>query len=401
MKTIMVIGAGKSQLPLIEAAKKENYHTIVCDIDPDAPGVALADEYYKVSIKDRFALFEVAESKHIDGIVANSEYAMCDVAFIANSLELVGNPESAISILSSKSKFREMQKKAGLFAPDYQYGNAVDKIQDSALSFPVVIKPDECSGTRGTAIVKASDDYSMINSGVIECTKLSRNAQAIIEEYVQGTNLVTVEGEVFIHKGEILWDGLFTTIRSEMAAMIPMTYLFPLYEEERRIVKLKEALMKAFSVANVVHGEYNIEAFFTDNDEPFIIEINPRQGGNDLPRYVQEHCGIDYYRLLVTTAMGDDEYWNSLKRYERENHYITHHVLYPRVAGLFKGLRIDESIVDRIYNSQLAINIGDEVESTTDGASCIGFVDLTFSDVEEQMKVSSKLEELVKIVIEK
>ncbi len=400
MKTIMIIGAGKSQVPLIVAAKNENYHIIVCDINPDAPGVALADEYSKVSTKDRLALYKVAKSKHIDGIVANSEYAMCDVAFIANSLGLIGNLESTISILSSKSKFREMQKKAGLFAPDYLYGNAVDRFQDSALSFPVVIKPDECSGTRGTAIIKDSDDDSVVNSSVIECSKLSRNAQAIVEEFVQGTNLITVEGEVFIHKGEILWDGLFTTIRSEMAAMIPMTYMFPLYEKEHRVAKLKEALNKAFSAANVVHGEYNIEAFFTDNDEPFIIEINPRQGGNDLPRYVQEYCGIDYYRLLVTTSMGDDDYWNSLKGYERENHFITHHVLYPMSKGVFKGLQVDESILDRVYNSQIDINVGDEVERTTDGASCIGYVDLAFSNVEEQMHVSSNLEELIKIDID-
>ena len=42
MKTILIIGAGKAQVPLIRAAKKENYRTVVCDIDPNAPGVSLA-----------------------------------------------------------------------------------------------------------------------------------------------------------------------------------------------------------------------------------------------------------------------------------------------------------------------------------------------------------------------
>jgi len=37
MKTIMIIGAGEAQVPLIEAARKECYHTIVCDINPRAP----------------------------------------------------------------------------------------------------------------------------------------------------------------------------------------------------------------------------------------------------------------------------------------------------------------------------------------------------------------------------
>ena len=37
MKTIMIIGAGEAQMPLIEAASKERYHTVVCDINPQAP----------------------------------------------------------------------------------------------------------------------------------------------------------------------------------------------------------------------------------------------------------------------------------------------------------------------------------------------------------------------------
>lgn len=399
MKTIMIVGAGKSQVPLMKAAKNENYHTIVCDIDSKAPGVALADEYFKVSTKDRVKLFEVAKNKYIDGIVANSEYAMCDVAYIASSLGLVGNPEDTIAVLSSKSSFRELQKKAGLFAPVFLFGESIEKLKERELTFPVIIKPDQNSGTRGTSIVNVLDGYSMIHKNVLECTKISRNAKAIVEEYVKGSNYKGVEGEVFIHKGKILWDGLFLTLRSKLAPIIPMTYVFPLQEEEKRIKLLKEALTKAFTAADVVHGEYNVELFFTDKDEPFIIEINPRQGGNDLPRYVQIHCGIDYYRLLVTTSIGDDAYWNSLTNFERKNKYITHHMLYPKKKGNFRGLQIDEAVLGYVYNSQLDINIGDEVEKTVDGASCIGYVDLMFPNAQEQMKVSVNLEELVKIRI--
>ena len=73
MKTIMIVGAGRSQIPLIKAAKKEKYHTVVCDTNPLAPGVSIADEFLPVSTKDRNGLLTAAKSRHIDGIVANSE----------------------------------------------------------------------------------------------------------------------------------------------------------------------------------------------------------------------------------------------------------------------------------------------------------------------------------------
>ena len=383
MKTIMVIGAGKTQMPLIEAAKKEGYHTVVCDLNSDAPGVALADEYCKISTKDRNGLFRTAQEKKIDGILANSEYAMCDVAFISQELGLVGNPEEAIAILSSKSKFRTLQKQIGLFAP--KVGNG--------FSFPVIIKPDMNSGTRGTAVANTEAE---VDKAVMACSALSRNGKAIVEEYMTIDPETVIEGEIFIHNGQILWDGLFRSIRSKTAPMIPMTYVFPLVED--RVEELKVALEAAFQAAGVIHGEYNIEACFVD-EKPFIIEINPRQGGNDLPRYVQDHCGIDYYRLLVSTSVGDDGYWESLGDYERQNNRITHHMLYPRYTGWFKGVRIADEIKDYISRTQVKVDIGDEIKQASDGSASIGYVDLVFENEQEQ-SVSNRLENLIRIEID-
>lgn len=392
MKTIMIIGAGKAQVPLIEAAKREGYYTITCDWNPEAPGVQLADEFCKVSTKDRTGLYEIAKEKKIDGIVANSEYAMCDVAFISSELGLIGNPESAIAVLSSKSKFRELQKQIGLFTPKVMKTGRLD-----SLSYPLIIKPDMNSGTRGTTVIKNETENDKLRAAIETCSRLSRNDKAIVEEYIPISPETVIEGEIFIHNGTVLWDGLFRSIRSEMSPMIPMTYVFPLVE--KREDDLRNALEKAFCTAGIHNGEYNIEVCLV-NGEPFIIEINPRQGGNDLPRYVQEHCGIDYYKLLVTTSVGDDEYWSSLKDFERQNNRITHHMLFPRENGRFKGVNIAEEIKDYIFRTQTDASSGDEIKKANDGSSSIGYVDLVFEGSEDQNVVSKRLEELIRIEID-
>jgi len=392
MKTIMIIGAGKAQMPLIEAAKREGYYTITCDWNPEAPGVQLADEFCKVSTKDRAGLFKTAKEKKIDGVVANSEYAMCDVAFISSELRLVGNPESAIAILSSKSRFREFQKQIGLFAPRVANIGELD-----SLNYPLIIKPDMNSGTRGTTVVKNGNERGKVKAVIETCSRLSRNGKAIVEQYIPISPETVIEGEIFIHNGTILWDGLFRSIRSEMAPMIPMTYVFPLVEE--REDTLRDALKKALFAAGIHHGEYNIEACFV-NGEPFIIEVNPRQGGNDLPRYVHEHCGIDYYKLLVTTSVGDNYYWDSLSRFERQNNRITHHMLYPRNNGSYKGLNISNEIEDYISSSQIDVAVGDKVTKANNGSSSIGYADLSFEDTQIQNEFSIKLEDLIRIEVD-
>lgn len=397
MKTIMIIGAGNAQVPLIEAAKKENYHTIVCDLNPEAPGVSIADEYFRVSTKDRDSLLNVAEKNHIDGIVANSEYAMCDAAYIAENLNLIGNPEQGISILSSKSRFREMQKEIGLFTPRFMVIESAEQLNLKDIAFPVIIKPDESSGSRGVNLITDPDDMeNMLNTA----RKFSRNGKMIIEEYIPMPFRSVIEGEIYINNGEILWDGLFQTIRSESVPRRPMTYIFPLTETKERTDIAKKALIKVFCAAGIVHGEFNVELYITDEGVPFIIEINPRQGGYDLPQYVKEHCGIDGYRFLVTTSVGDDEYWKSLKEFERENRHIIHHMLFPGRSGKFMGISISDAIEDRVYRVHMDVEDGEVLDETFDASSSIGYVDLELDSCEDQKAVSSKIEELIKVKIE-
>jgi len=264
-----------------------------------------------------------------------------------------------------------------------------------------VIKPDESSGTRCVASITDPRDHEAIREAIRRARAVSRNGKAMAEEYVPMPSRSVIEGEIFLHHGEILWDGLFHTIRGYHLPMIPMTYIFPLQEEEKRVSQLKEALTKAFRAAGIVHGEYNIEMFFTVEDEPFLIELNPRQGGNDLPRYVQESCGIDLTRLLVTTAMGDDGYWNELQQYQRKKKHIIHHMLYPRCDGIFRGIRTDDSISDHIRRVQIDPAIGEPIRKTEDGSCNIGYVDLSFEDAEEQMRTAMEIEDLIQMDIER
>ena len=112
-----------------------------------------------------------------------------------------------------------------------------------------------------------------------------------------------------------------------------------------------------------------------------------------------EHCGIDYYRLLVTTSVGDDEYWGSLGDYKRQNNMITHHMLYPRKTGRFKDVRVADEIKDYITHTQVKVASGDEIKQAADGSESIGYVDLVFRSLTEQ-SVSNRLEGLIRIEVD-
>lgn len=402
MKKIMILGGGVNQMPLIEAAKSCGYYVVLCDFSDYAPGVELADSFHLVSIIDAEAVLEVAKKENIDGIAANTEAAMKVVAYVAENMQLVGNSVSAIETLASKKMFRKMQKECGMFAPSYFEVSTLAELNEKigGMKFPVIIKPSESSGTRGTTKIASADETEKIEQAYELCRSFSRNDLVTVEEYIKMPSLTVIEGDIFVNGGEILWDGLFLTKRSAAAPMIPMTYMFPIRLEEDRYERVKRDLAAAVKNSGIKHGQYNAEAYFTEEGELFIIEINARQGGNQIPRAIKLHSGIDMDKLLVSTAVGDNSYWEELKSFKRLNKILAWHIIFPRSAGMYRGLEISESIADKVKSTQEFEPVGTVLENTVNAASIIGIAEVEFESFAQQDEICEKIEELIVPIVE-
>ena len=194
MKKLMILGGGPNQLPLIKAAKKNGYCVALCDYSDKAAGVALADEFYLVSIMDLDGVVEAAEKAAVDGIVTNSEPAMQIATDAANKLGLPANDSDVIALLSSKVRFRELQKKENFVAPasgeaeNYEEALALAK----SMSLPIIVKPAASSGSRGVTKVEKLDE---LEKAVEYALHYTRNGQAVIEEFFVNYNVDLLGGE--------------------------------------------------------------------------------------------------------------------------------------------------------------------------------------------------------------
>lgn len=397
MKKIVVLGGGDYQLPLIRAAKQQGYYVILCDFRENIPGKLESDVHYQVDTLKYKDVISVCQQENPDGIVTNSEPAILNCTKIANELGLVSNPVESIALLTSKHLFRRLQKEVGCFCPKSFVVSNIDELVENIgkISFPIIIKPSANSGTRGTQKVEKYD-IQVINKAYEECYRFSRNALVEVEEFIEMPSLWTIEGEIFVHKGKILWDGLFSTYRSEKLPMVPMTYLAPLLIDRSRFFKIKTAVEKIFSSAKIIEGEFNLEGYFNNDDEFFIIEINARQGGLFLPDFVYRHSGIDYNKLLVTTSVGDDSYWNELMRFERETKNVTNHAVFSVKSGLYGGIFIDSIIKDFIVDVIELKKENDRLRPALNATDIVALVKLQFRDIEEQYDFSLKLNHLIR-----
>jgi len=398
MKKILILGANEKQVQLIQAAKEEGYYVIACDYDNSRPGIPLADKQIAVNYTDQETVLSAAKHEQIDGVIGNNDPAMPIVAYVSEQLGLVGNKKSSIDGIVSKSGFRKIQENAGVFCPKHVEVDDYTEIAESISTFndPIVIKPSLSAGSQGTTKT-FKGQWETIRQAFETCKGFSRNGKVTIEEFVEMPSLDVIEGDIFVMGDDILWNGIFTTGRSKNAPMIPMTYIFPAILTDEQMVAIKTSVTKVFKEAGIRHGQYNVEMYFTGRGELFIIEVNPRQGGHRIPQWILEYTGIDYTKLLVTTASGDSDYFNAVKDVKPANNYHTHHVVFSDYSGVLDEVVIDPALREYVTDVELLKQKGDHVNRRTIARNrTIGYVTLAFPDRETQLSYSGvRLETLI------
>lgn len=392
----MILGGGSNQIGLLQSARSCGYNVILCDKNSNCMGKDFADNFFPVDIIDTDAVKDVAIRENIDGIISNSEVVMEVVAEVASTLGLIGNSKESISILNSKRAFRDFQQQIGIYTPKHRCIVNEDALAQvvQKFEFPIIVKPAKCSGTRGTTRFDEKN-LDSIKSAVIECIKYSRDNICEIEEFVRMPSLIVLEGDVFINKEKFFWGGLFFTRRSEKLPMVPMTYMSPYVDSDKHMNVIKQVLSDTFLKLGIRHGQYNVEAYFDGNENFFIIEINARQGGHGLPAYIKLATGIDMDKLLVTTAVGDDEYFNNVLKNDIKQQFATRHAVFGDKDGILKDIYISEEIRKYVVNVEYDKKIGEKVEKRKNGSSVIGFINLVFSSYEEQHKYSERIEDYI------
>ena len=399
-KRILILGVGEAQENLIRASKEMGYYTIVCDMRSGMPGEKMADCYYRENYQNKDTIYSIAVNEHIDGVVSNSEPAMINVAYLVDQLGLPGNSVESVQNLLSKKRFRELQNSLGVYSPlsfdSTSFEKAVSIIEQ--LHFPIIVKPSESSGSRGTTRFDCFDEEAL-RRVFEECKKYSRNGHVIIEEYIPMEGSDVYNADIFVIDEVILWDGWYSGKRSDYLPLVPMSKVFPpiiTTENRKRIEKVVNSIIRASGVSL---GEFNVEAYITDNDKVFVIEINPRQAGDSIPKLIFEHSGVDLSKLLVSLSVNDSSYYEEIKDKERLCNYITLQVVFPHKSGVYEGLHIHKGLKKYVQWIDEFKKIGDYVEVAKNAEDSVAYVCIRFNNRTTQIRYTNSIEEYIYPII--
>lgn len=188
-ESILIVSAGRMQIPAILTAKSMGFNVVATDRSPDAPGFALCDEAMVIDSKDveghvRFAR-ENAPRLNLQGVFAGSDVAVT-VAAITQDLGLPGISCEVAQRSNNKGLMKERWLRDKIPTP---FGDEVRTLNDarrviSHIGFPAMVKAVDNAASRGSMKIVTE---SQLQSALEQAKSASRTGTAIVEQYVVGT----------------------------------------------------------------------------------------------------------------------------------------------------------------------------------------------------------------------
>jgi biotin carboxylase len=398
MKKILMLGGSMQQIPAIVAAKEKGLYTITCDYLPENPGHKYSDEFHNVSTTDKEAVLELARELKIDGIVAYaSDPAAPTAAYVSEKMGLPGNPYKSVEILTQKDLFRDFLQQNGFNTPKAcgytTYEQALADID--GFKFPVMVKPVDSSGSKG--VVKITDK-SELKAAVEEALSYSRAKRIVVEEFIQKKGY-QISGDGFSVDGKLV----FTSYGNELYSgkgtreYVALGEFWPSLLSSDLKKKVDDELQKLITALGMKTCAYNIEVILDKNDDVYVLELGPRNGGSYIPQLIKYATGVDLIDYTLRGAVGED--CSDLDFAETKGCY-SNYMIYSTVSGEYDGLWFDEDFKkNNLLDVYCTYSDGDQVHAYQNTTHSLGTIIFKANSVEEMIELTDNMEKNYKVMV--
>ena len=399
MKKVLLLGGSHFQIPSVKCAKKMGYYTITCDYLPDNPGHKFADEYHNVSTTDKEAVLKLAQDLKIDGIVCYaSDPSAPTAAYVAEKMGLPGQPYKSVEILSNKDLFRQFLAENGFNVPRARGFTKKEEAHADWDNFkkPVMVKPVDSSGSKGVSKIETLDE---LDNAIDYALPFSRCKRFIIEEFVEKFGY-QIAGDGFSVDGKLVFR-CFANDHFNIHAgnpFVPIGASWPYNMPQRIHDKLHAEIQKVLDLLHMKSGAYNFDARIDENENVYLMEIGPRNGGNLIAQVTDYATGVDMVEYTIKAATGED--CSDLHMVEPKGFWSCF-MIHSQKAGILKTVEFSDDFKNNnLVEFEMMYKIGEHVDAFNGSNGPLGTMILKFDSMEEMLHKMDNMDDYVKLVVE-
>ena len=290
---ILVLGAGQESIPFLDLLAEQGLQVVCLDREPNLP-LAYLEQHrdsltcIKQDFSDMAKVQEIIAKEHISHTLALPVgRALTALGCINDEYGFAGPSLAAIDIMTDKFKFHQFMQEHHLHDSIYlclpngrpsTLQQHLDSIEYE-VGFPLVIKPVYGSGSAGVRLVSSTEELLSY-----QVPERFNDSPVLIEQYLIGReyscNLFVDSSGTCHYLGVFLKEISPAPFRQEVAYFIDdvstvVETIKPLYHELVQRLKLRNCFI-------------NADTIITAAGVPYILDIAPRLGGNNLIKLLQQ-----------------------------------------------------------------------------------------------------------------
>ena len=343
-KRLLFLGGVQDVCEIIKEAKKLGIYVLETDYLADSPAKSVADKSFMTSTTDVDAVAKLCCAEKVDGLFTC--YTDLLLPYCQQVCSLLRKPfwgnKDNIRMCIDKQQFKSACMESGvpvvpwkLVTPD-TFEKSIKEI-----SFPVVIKPADNSGSRGVYKCYEKQDYLAL------CNKafsFSKKKELMVEKLMDVNSEFSVY--YFIHDGIAYLTSMgdrYVDVVNPQSAPQAKGMLLPSIHLNDWIALMDEKV-KGFFKNNEMNEGYVFIQGFHEKGQFYLSEIGYRLNGGDTYKIVDRCSGVNIAELLLEYALTGDVEKEKTKRF---NPYFKEKTFLVTVAlknGQIKQIKGMESI---------------------------------------------------------
>ncbi|MGN2337487.1 ATP-grasp domain-containing protein [Clostridium cagae] len=401
MKKLLILGAGKEQVPAITRAKNKGIYTIVLDMNENAEGFKYADEYHIVSIRDEKALIDFARKydKKIDGVITIASDIPHMVSRVAQEIGVKHIPIEAADLAVNKFRMKETLKEAGVNIPPFRKISSTEELEKfiDKYDYPIVIKPVDNSGARGVLALTENIDLSWAFN---ESKSNSRSGDVMVEKFLEGPQMST---EGIMHENNFYITGFADRNYDKLEEFFPNIIEDGgdsptlLSQEAKKLVNIE--FEKAVRALGINWGPGKGDMIYSKG-KAYVVEIAARlSGGNFCYDHVPLGTGVDIVDVYIDMAVGNSIDIECFKpKFEKG---VAQRYFFPGTGKIKEIVGVDKvKNMESIKKIDFFVEEGEIIEKQANHTTRVGYVIAVAKDKKEAVKFAEEAINSVEFIFE-
>ena len=286
-KKIVVLGAGPirigqgvefdySTVHAVNTIRRCGYEAIIINNNPETVSTdyTTADKLYfePLTVEDVMSVIEFEKPVGVIASLGGQTAINLAAPLAARGVKIIGTDCDAIERAENRDAFEKILTELGIPQPQ---GQAVTKIEDGVkvaekIGYPVLVRPSFVLGGRAMQLVS---NESQLRHYLRTAVEIDEDKPVLVDHYIQGKE---VEVDAICDGRDVFVAGIMELVERTGVHSGDSISVYPSFSISDKVKGKILTYSKLLGVNIGIIGLFNIQFIVDDNDNVYIIEVNPR-----------------------------------------------------------------------------------------------------------------------------